>query len=167
MVGEGWQAGWITAAQEHFFTSLARVFAWNLTRQYQLDARSPQIVVGTPAGQLHDLGAMIVAAAAANRGWRVVFLGANLPSFELVGAVQTTGAEALALSLVHPEQDPGLVIELERLGSLLPPHIRLIVGGRAATGYRSVLLQIGAHIVDSIEQLDLELDSASRLPRRA
>lgn len=166
-VGSEWQAGRMTAAQEHFFTSLAKMFAWNLTRQYRLDSRAPQIVVGTPSGQLHDLGAMIVAAAAANRGWRVVFLGANLPAFELVGAVQTSGACALALSLVYPDDDPTLAIELERLGTLLPSHIRLIAGGRATVGYLPILQKIGARIVDGIEDLDLELDSVRRVSRRA
>lgn len=162
-VGERWRTGRLTAAQEHFFTAMSKVFLWNLTRQFQLDADAPRIVVGTPAGQLHDLGAVIVAAAAANNGWRVSYVGASLPAFELAGAVQTVGAKAIALSIVYPDDDPKLAIELSKLGRLLPPKFHFYVGGRAAHFYLPALKSCGAHVLGSLEELDNELDSARRI----
>lgn len=165
-VGDLWRSGGLTAAQEHFFIGMAKLFAWNLTRQYQVDSRAPRIVVGTPAGQLHDLGATLVAATAANAGWRVAFVGANLPAFELAGAVQSFGACALALSIVYPDDDPLLPRELVELGSVLPDHVRVFVGGRAAGMYSQPLEALGAKVLGSFEELDLELDAMRRRPRR-
>lgn len=158
-VGERWRSGLFTASQEHFFTAISKVFLWNLTRQYHLDACAPKIVVGTPAGQIHDLGASIVAAAAANNGWNVCYVGANLPAFELAGAVQTTQSSALALSIVYPEDDPKLDLELAQLHRILPSEVRLLVGGRATHAYAASLSKYGARIVNSLEDFDAELDA--------
>lgn len=158
-VGERWRAGHLTAAQEHFFTAMSKVFLWNLTRKYDPELRAPRIVVATPAGQLHELGAVIVAAAAANNGWRVSYVGASLPAFELAGAVAITKATALALSIVYPEDDPKLISEIEQLHRLLPEYTRLIVGGRACHAYKPALDRGGARLLNSLEELDTELDS--------
>jgi len=166
-VGDRWRSGALTAAQEHFFTMIAKLFAWNLTRQYHLDSRAPKIVVGTPAGQIHDLGAVIVAATAANAGWRVALVGANLPAFELAGAVQSFGACALALSIVYPDDDPLLSHELAVLGRLLPEHVRVFAGGRSAGFYAPSLEALGAKLLGSLEELDTELDAMRRRPRHS
>ena len=163
-VGERWRCGKLTAAQEHFFTETAKMFAWNLTRQCRIERGAPRLVVGTPIGQIHDFGALLVAATAANAGWRVAFVGANLPAFELAGAVRTFGASALALSLVYPDDDPALILDLKRLGRGLPSHIQVLAGGRAAANYSLALGSIGAKVVSSLEDLDVQLDAMRRGP---
>lgn len=164
-IGERWRRGDLTAAQEHFFSAMARCFVWNLTRQYRFDERAPKIVVGTPMGQLHDLGAMMVAAASANNGWQVTFVGANLPAFELASAVQTVGACALALSICYPGDDPCLPLELEQLSAALPENVQVFVGGRASLDYLPALQKIGARALASLEDLDSELDAMRRKSR--
>lgn len=157
-VGFLWKTGRMTAAQEHFFTANARAFIWNLTRQYIVDESAPRIVVGTPSGQLHELGAVIAAAAAANAGWKVAFVGPNLPAFELAGAVQTVNASVLLLSLVYPEDDPKLPQELKNLKRLLPSHVSVFIGGRAASAYLDSIHKAGATLLASLEDLDANLD---------
>ena len=164
-LGDLWRSGRVTAAQEHFFTAMAKMFIWNMTRQYKPDRRDPRMVVGTPAGQFHDIGARIVSAVAANHGWNVVYVGASLPAFELAGAVEASGASALALSIIFPQDDPRLPGEMEMLGRLLPQHIRILVGGQASSAYLPALQSIGARIMDSLDDLDNELDSLRRRPK--
>ena len=48
-----------------------KVFLGELTRQFATPLNAPRIIVATPAGQLHELGAVMAAATAANLGWRV------------------------------------------------------------------------------------------------
>ncbi len=164
-IGTRWRAGQIGAAQEHFFTAMAKVFIWNMTRQYRPDGRAPKMVVGTPVGQYHEIGARIVSAVAANNGWNVTYVGASLPAFELAGAVQVSGASALVLSIVFPEDDPALPGEFERLGQLLPQNIQVLVGGRASGAYLPALQAMGARVLGSLEDLDAELDAMRRQPR--
>ncbi|MBM3756002.1 MAG: cobalamin B12-binding domain-containing protein [Acidobacteria bacterium] len=81
-----------------------------------------------PPGQLHELGALLAGAAAANLGWHVTYLGPSLPAAEIVGAARQNHARAVALSLVYPEDDPRLAVELAALRQSLPPEIALLAG---------------------------------------
>jgi methylmalonyl-CoA mutase cobalamin-binding domain/chain len=121
-----------------------------------MSGSAPGLVVATPAGQLHELGAVMVAAAAANLGWRVTYLGTSLPAAEIAGAALQNRARAVALSLVYPEDDPQLPQELEALRRFLPADMQIVTGGRAAPSYGEVLHHIGAAI-------SLDLDEFSRL----
>jgi methylmalonyl-CoA mutase cobalamin-binding subunit len=120
------------------------------------------LVVATPSGQLHELGALLVGAAAANLGWHVTYLGASLPAAEIAGAARQNRARAVALSLVYPEDDPRLEGELSRLRELLPPEVALLAGGRAMPAYRAILARLGATLISDLRQLCAELDELSR-----
>ena len=77
-VGERWHRGDITPAHEHLASAVVRdTLGWVLaTLEPQGDP--PTIVVATPAGELHEFGAMMAAVVAAQAGWRVRYLGPNL-----------------------------------------------------------------------------------------
>jgi len=99
----------------------------------------------------------MVAAAANDFGWRVVYLGPSLPASEIAGAAVRTKARAVALSLVYPADDPNLPAELETLRTCLPASIRLLVGGHAAPAYRLVLERIGATCLHSLGDVYAQL----------
>lgn len=142
-VGDLWQNGTITAAHEHFASAVIRNFLIRHSKPYAMSGTTPTIVVATPAGQIHELGAVMVAAAANDMGWRVIYLGTSLPALEIAGAVMRNQARALALSIVFPGDDPNLPNELETLRQNVPTSVKLIAGGRAAEGYAKVLEQCG------------------------
>jgi methanogenic corrinoid protein MtbC1 len=168
-LGDLWHSGEITAAQEHFASGILRNHLGALGRAYALTTQAPLLVVATPTGQLHELGALMAAAAAANYGWRVVCLGASLPAIEIAGSAARCEARAVALSIVYPADDPQLPAELESLRRHLPPSIPLIVGGRAAGAYQAVLDRIGAMGVPTLRGLYEALDRVrqSRVPAAA
>jgi len=109
--------------------------------------------VGTPTGQIHELGAILVSAAASNLGWNVVYLGTSLPATDIAGTARQTKARAVALSIVYPEDDPTLPDELQRLRQYLPEGVEILVGGRGATAYANTLLSIGAHVITQLTDL--------------
>jgi methylmalonyl-CoA mutase cobalamin-binding subunit len=111
------------------------------------------MIATTPAGQLHEMGAILVAAAGTAEGWRVTFTGAALPAEEIVQVAISHHAQVVALSLVHPDDDPTLPPELRRLRRLLPKEITIIAGGRAAEFYQTTLLEIGALTIKSLDDL--------------
>lgn len=143
-IGEAWLEGTITAAHEHFASAVIRDFLLRNSKPYALNGSAPTIVVGTPAGQLHELGAVMVAAAANDLGWRVIYLGTSLPAVEIAGAGIQHKARAVALSIVFPGDDPNLPQELETLRKHLPADTKIIVGGRAADAYAAVCEKINA-----------------------
>jgi len=86
----------------------------------------------------------LVAAAAAQQGWRVVYAGAAMPATEIAAAAIQNRVRAVALSIVYPADDPGLGAELLRLRRVLPVEIVMMVGGQAAGGYHQELQSIRA-----------------------
>ena len=103
--------------------------------------------------QLHDLGAMLAATVAAASGWRVAFLGANLPADELARAARLAGADTVALSIVHPNDHAYTTGQLRELHMELPRSVALVVGGAGAAAYSELLAEIGAHRMDSLAAL--------------
>lgn len=152
-IGEAWRVGQLKVAHEHVASAAIRTFLGHVARPISVHPSAPVLVTTTPAGQLHELGAVLVAAAATNDGWRVVHAGACLPSEEIVTVVQAHRAKAVALSIVHPEDDPHLEGELRRLRRLLPPGVVVLVGGRASGAYGKVLEEIGATRVKTLSEL--------------
>jgi len=157
-IGEGWMSGQVKVSQEHVATAVLRTFLGNIARPIALHPRTPVLVVTTPAGQLHELGAIIVAAAATGMGWRVVYGGACMPAEEIASMAIQQGARAVGLSVVHPTDDPGLSLELKLLRRLLPGSIRILVGGRASAAYRAEIEAIGAIRVGNLEDLRVQLN---------
>lgn len=152
-IGDGWMRGEVKVSQEHVATSVLRTFLGNIARPIALHPRAPVFVVTTLAGQIHELGAIIVAAAATGLGWRVVYGGASLPAEEIAGMAIEQGARAVGLSLVHPTDDPAISLELKLLRRLLPASTRILVGGRASGAYRAEIESIGATRVGSLDDL--------------
>jgi MerR family transcriptional regulator, light-induced transcriptional regulator len=158
-LGQLWRDGDITSAHEHFASAVLRNFLGQTAKPFAGRESAPVLLVTTPAGQLHEIGALLVAAGAANLGWHVTYLGASLPAAEIAGAARQNRARAVALSLVYPEDDPLLEDELTRLRELLPVETPLLVGGRAMPAYREVLKKIGAIELTDLTHLLATLDS--------
>lgn len=163
-LGEQWRSGSMTAAHEHFATAVLRTHLSLAAKSFAAGADNPRLLVATPAGQLHELGALLFGALAANLGWQVTYLGASLPAAEIAGAARQRQVRAVALSLVYPEDDPRLEVELTRLRELLPPGVRIIVGGRAMPSYRDACQKIGALKTEDLAQAGLLLDELRRGP---
>lgn len=144
-IGDQWADGTLTAAHEHFATGSISAYLERQAHSFAAGQSAPLLVVVTPAGQLHELGAIMTSTTARAVGWRVVYLGASLPAPEIAGAATSKGARAVALSLVYPGDDPALPGELQFLRKLLPPEIAIIAGGRVASNYAPTLEAIGAH----------------------
>ncbi len=158
-IGDLWRQGALTAAHEHFASAVIRIFLGHAAQPFVGSESAPGVVVATPVGQLHELGALLAGAAAAHLGWKVTYLGASLPAAEIAGAARQSQARAVALSLVYPEDDPRLEGELRRLRESLPAHVALVVGGRAAPAYRAALAAVNAHAVEDLAQLGEVLDT--------
>lgn len=148
-LGTEWQEGAMRVAHEHLATAVVRTFVGNLNGAFHVPQNAPRIVVTTPSGQLHEIGALLAAATAAADGWRTTYLGPSLPADEIAGAARQNEARAVGLSIVYPTDDPQVAGELRKLRRFLP-MTPLIVGGRGATGYLNVIDEIGA-----VQPLDL------------
>jgi DNA-binding transcriptional MerR regulator/methylmalonyl-CoA mutase cobalamin-binding subunit len=162
-IGDLWHKGEIRPIHEHMASAVVRTFLGGMRGAYHISASAPQLIVTTPARQLHELGALIVSATAASEGWQVTYLGPDLPPEEIAAAAVQKAARAVAISIVYPPDDALLAEDLKRLRRLLPAATEILVGGRASNAYIPVLEQIGALHVSSLSALRQELEQMRSL----
>lgn len=130
-IGDSWAQGRLDAAQEHAASAILRNQLAMLLRLYPGPSGSRCVVVGTPRGEWHEFGALLVALVAGSHGWRVVYLGPNLPAGEIATAARRVQADKVLLSWVCAEPKDTLE-ELARLRAQLPAATALLVGGHQA-----------------------------------
>ncbi len=153
-IGDNWQHGSLRPSHEHIATAVIRELLLTPVPGSQTATHAPELVVATPAGELHELGALIVAASARDLGWHVTYLGPNLPVEEISACAIARHAKAVALSVVYPEKCPVIEEKLRRMRDLLPPSMGLIVGGRAAESYRDCVAVAGIQWASCLHGLD-------------
>ena len=100
---------------------------------------------------------MLVAAAAAGEGWKVLYLGANLPAADIVAAAQQSRASAVALSVVYVDGD-SMLRELRETASGLSAETLLLMGGMAAA-------RLGRAVSETRVRVLTDLDSLRELLR--
>ena len=157
-IGDAWEAGDLMASQEHGATAALKDYLARNFRSMHPPRTAPRLLVTTPAGQLHEMGAAIAASLARTAGWNVTYLGPSLPAEEIVGAVMMNQFRAVALSIIYPADDPELSGQLLRLRRLLPEEIPIIIGGRAAQSYRKTIDEIGALMLPDMSGFNRLLD---------
>jgi len=150
-IGERWHAGALTTAHEHLASSLARRALGWVIEAFVAAPRAPHLVVATPSGERHELGAMLVAAAAAQEGWRVTYLGPDLPAADIVEAARQVKARVVALSLVAAHAHSAA--ELESIARALPAGTSFLLGGRSAAEIGSAIRVEGARVLPDIAEL--------------
>ena len=158
-VGVSWQNGMMRIYHEHLATNVIRKFLLDQLTATRIPPSAPGMIVTTPAGQTHELGALIAALIAATQGWNVTYLGANLPVEDIAAVIKEKNARILLLSLVYPLQDPKLEKELIRLREIIGKEITIIVGGRAVNSYLPVLQSINAFIFTDYSQFRKHLSA--------
>ena len=157
-IGEGTRDGSLRIAQEHIGTAQIRTFLGTLrpaSTEYQ---EAPKIVITTPSGQLHELGALMVSVTCASEGWTPIYLGPNTPADEIAAAVIGSGALACGLSITYPADDPRLPGELRRLRRQLPEGFPLFVGGAAIRENSPLLKELDVPYIKSLHELRSHLE---------
>jgi dimethylamine corrinoid protein len=114
------------------------------------------VVIGTVAGDLHDLGKNIFINYALSAGFKVIDLGVDVPTAKFVSAVKEHKPLALGLSclLTSTEKELGKVIEeLKKQG--LREKVKVVIGGAALSERTAKDVVADAFAPDAITGLDI------------
>lgn len=82
-IGEAWYRGELRIATEHFASQYLRGRLLSLLQTYPMRHSASRIVVGCAPGEFHDIGSLILALLLRREGYRVEFLGADVPLEDL------------------------------------------------------------------------------------
>ena len=156
-VGDEWHAGRLTPAHEHLVSSVLHDMIVETMRAFGRKAGAPRVLVATPAGDRHVIGAALVGAAAAMEGWEVLYLGADLPAAEIADAARAAAVDVVAMSIVYLEDRERVLGELRALRSRLPAGTTLLAGGTGAHALSAELAAMDVRVESSITGLLTEL----------
>ena len=158
-IGEQWRAGTLRIAHEHLAAAAVRTILGNMCQTSDMTVSMPNVVIATPRGQLHEIGALIAGATAASQGWHVTYLGPNLPAEEIIECTMQNGAKAIGLSIIYPIDDPLMANELRKLRRGIQEHVALFVGGSGASAYDPVINAIGGVRINDLPTFRTELEA--------
>ena len=119
-LGERWERGDASVAEEHFASNLIRGRLLGLARGWDRGG-GPRAVLACASGERHDLGLVAFGIALRAHGWRVTFLGADTPAETLavaVAAVAPAAVVVVALDRVRLDGDAGVLAEIARAAPL-------------------------------------------------
>jgi methanogenic corrinoid protein MtbC1 len=129
-IGELWHRGEASIIQEHFATAFLRRRLSALFHAYDQPASGPLAIAGSAPGEWHDVGILLVSLVLRRHGWRVIYLGQNVPAANLVEEIRHLRPSLVCLSATTTESLPGLTEIAVAIAELPNPRPRLALGGR-------------------------------------
>ncbi len=145
-VGRRWEANEITVAEEHMATAITQYVVAQMYSRLAPDgvARGRMIIVGVE-GELHQVGANMVADLLEADGWDVRFLGTNMPHAGILSAITEHQPTVLGISATMIFNVPKvrrLIDEVrEQFGDRAP---RIVLGGSAFRSAPGLSAELGA-----------------------
>lgn len=129
-VGELWLAGRLSVADEHLATAQARTVVATLIPGIIWRDSGPLALLTCAEGELHELGAQLMADLLALQGWQVVNYGANTPGEDLVDQAKRLSPAVVGISVGFDGNLPSCQRLIARLRQEVP-EARIVVGGQA------------------------------------
>ncbi|MFN2563858.1 MAG: MerR family transcriptional regulator [Gemmatimonadaceae bacterium] len=159
-MGEEWEAGRLTPAQEHVATAIIQHVLEGAIHFLVAPHDAPILLLATPVGEQHKMGSVLAAAAAAAEGWRVTHLGPDLPAGEIAAAALALQARVVGVSVIYPAERDRILAELRTLRSRLSASVPLVAGGAGAVALAPALRGAGIRVVQDLSELRAALRAA-------
>ena len=149
-LGDRWERGEASVAQEHFASAVLRGRLLGLARGWGRGLGPSAVLACAPAEQ-HDLGLIAFGLALRARGWRIIYLGADTPLESVVDAARCSEPALVVISSVDPRS---FRRHREDLAELARDY-RLCLGGAGAAnaGLDADVLTLTRGPVEEAERL--------------
>ena len=157
-VGERWHRGELAISQERLISTVVRRHVGLMLDAYDRNARRPPIVFATLPGERHELGLLTSAMMCASRGFKVHYLGPDLPAVEIACFAREVGAVVVALSVVLLDRLPEVPQQLVELADNLPPDTAIWLGGAATLTLPRELLPPRCVVLSDNAELEQRLE---------
>ena len=170
-IGERWLRNELTVANEHFATNICRLRINAMIESLPVKTAGPLIITACAPQEFHEIGILTTTFFMRRNGWRVIYLGQNVPAVDLekdlvrlkpalvcFSATRTETALTLAreiapvIARVRAVQ-PGLVFAYGGRAFVEEPDLHNLMGG--ATYF-------GDDAIESASLVDRVLETAAR-----
>jgi methanogenic corrinoid protein MtbC1 len=163
LVGELWERGEISVADEHIATEICiRVLALQReVRRVARQRRSHRIMLAAPEGELHTVALQMVAYLLRDAAYDVVMLGADVPALALAVSAGRLEPAVVCLTSTMPGGGDQVLIAIHEVQRLCP-GTGYLIGGRGLTS--RVRAQAGIDVVDRVSEA---VEAVDALVKRA
>jgi DNA-binding transcriptional MerR regulator len=118
-LGDRWERGEASIAQEHFASQILRGRLLGLARGWD-GGPGPRALLACMPGEQHDLGLIVFGLGLRDRGWRITFLGPDTPLDTIGDAAATLQPDAVVLAAATPDRFESGRAALRRLARDTP-----------------------------------------------
>jgi DNA-binding transcriptional MerR regulator len=140
-LGDRWEAGEVSVAQEHFGSNLLRGRLLGLAQGWG-QGQGPGAILACVPGEQHELGLLAFGVALRRRGWRITYLGSDSP----IGAVADISRSLLPAVVVLLSMNPEGFLGHAREIAKLAKQVRVMIAGTGATP--EIAQQTQTHLLD-------------------
>ena len=162
-IGAEWQAGQMTVQQEHFASALAMRRLHALLNAAPSPTRSGAILITCPPEEEHTFTPLLLALMLRRRGWRVLYLGANVPIRDLE---ETIARAQPTLVILVAQQLHTAATLLQMSQKLAAQNMPLAFGGRIFVQEPAIKAQIpGYFLGSSVEKVEELVEEIMRSPQ--
>ncbi len=122
-IGEMWHRAEIPTTVEHFASQFAKRKLVGLIGMYD-NRHSPwKIVVGCPANEQHETGALLLTLFMLRQGWQVLYLGPDVPARDLMETIRAVQPDMVCMSASGSES-AALVVQIGEVIAQLETETR-------------------------------------------
>ncbi|KIG02372.1 cobalamin metabolism transcriptional regulator, MerR family [Burkholderia sp. MR1] len=141
-IGNAWAVGTLQVYHEHLFSEALQVTLRSLMRPLSDAVRGrgnrPRVLLTTLSGEGHGLGILMAEAMFTLSECQCIQLGLQTPLHDIVSAAAAHDVDIVALSFTSVLPAQVILTSLSELRGMLPPHVRIWVGGSSPTLRRKV-----------------------------
>jgi MerR family transcriptional regulator, light-induced transcriptional regulator len=160
--GEDRRTGRLTAGAEQLVAVTLRRVLEGVMPALHVSGDAPNLLLATPAGDRHEIEAVMAAATAAVEGWCVTYLGPGVPASDIAAAAVNASARAVGVTVPRAGGRDLLLEELRALRHRLSTRVPLFVGGAGARTLAPELRAAGIQVIENLADLRVALRKARR-----
>ena len=151
-IGEAWYRGAIRVTTEHFASAYVRGKLLSMLQAYPARRQAATILVGGAPTEQHEISGLMMAVLLRSRGFRIEYLGPDIPLEDLVDYAVYEHPDMIVLVAAMEPAAMELARFQEKLSKLVPAPV-FGYGGRAFVVKPELRKRIpGAYLGDSMEQ---------------
>lgn len=144
-VGRLWHAGDLTIPEEHMVTATTqRAMAVIAANGQPASSNGRTVALAAVAGNVHDIGLRALADLYQLGGWRVIFVGSDVPAQELPNALTFFEVDLLVLGATLGTHVPRVEQAIRAIRERCERPVKVVVGGSAFDEAPELWQRVGA-----------------------
>lgn len=129
-IGNLWEKGEISVAEEHLATSIIGRIMANIYLKIPFKRKkSGKVIVTSSPNEYHEIGGRMVADIIESEGYVVHYLGANTPSNDIIKQIKKIKPQILAISVTMPFNIDKVALLISEVKKMDKDSPKIIVGG--------------------------------------